>query len=59
VGIALVHLDRGVADEQPCFVEIPLQNPKTVTFVADSFFAGTKVLLIDPVAIRENAVTSP
>jgi len=31
-----------------------LQNAKTVSFVADSIFAGTKVLFIDPVAIRGN-----
>jgi len=45
--------------DQPRFVEIALKNPRTVTLVADSFFAGTKVLFIDPVAIRENAIAPP
>ena len=47
------------AGDQPRFVEITLQDPKTVTLVADSIFAGAKALFIDPVAIRENAVSSP
>ena len=44
----------------PCVaIEAILQDPQTVTLVADSVFAGTKVLLIDPVAVRENAVPTP
>ena len=48
-----------LAGDQPRFVEVTLQDPQTVTLVADSVFAGTKVLLIDPVAVRENAVPTP
>jgi len=40
--------------DQPRFMELTLQAPKTVTLVADSVFAGTKVLFIDPVAIKDN-----
>ena len=40
------------AGDQPAFIEIALQNPKTVTLVADSIFAGARVFFIDPVAIR-------
>ena len=42
------------AGDPPRFVEITLQNPQTVSLMADSIFAGTKVLFIDPVAIRGN-----
>jgi hypothetical protein len=45
--------------DQPRFVEIPLQKPKIVTFVFDSVFAGTKILIIDPVAVRENIAPAP
>ena len=41
------------AGDPPRFVEITLQDPQKVSLVADSIFAGTRVLLIDPVAIRE------
>lgn len=42
------------AGDSPRYIEMTLQNAKTVSFVADSIFAGTKVLFIDPVAIRGN-----
>ncbi|MCE0496714.1 MAG: DUF1349 domain-containing protein [Methylacidiphilales bacterium] len=42
------------AGEEPRFMEVTIQNPKTVTLQADSIFAGSKVLFIDPVAIRDN-----
>jgi len=42
------------AGDQPRFMEITVQDPKTVTLVADSLTPGAKVLLIDPVAIRES-----
>ena len=42
------------AGDQPLMVKVPIHDAKTVTFVADSSLAGTKVLLIDPVAIRGN-----
>jgi len=43
------------AGDQPRFMEVTIQDPKTVTLEADSIFAGpTKVLFIDPVAIRDN-----
>ena len=42
------------AGDGPRYVEIPLQAPRTVSLMADSMFAGTKVLFIDPVAIRAN-----
>lgn len=41
------------AGDQPRFLEVTLQSPKTLTITADSIVAGTKVLFIDPVAIRE------
>jgi len=41
------------AGDQPRFMEATLQDPKTVALEADSFFAGTKALFIDPVAIRD------
>jgi hypothetical protein len=42
------------AGDQPRFMELTLQDPKTVTLEADSIFAGPKVIFIDPVAIRDN-----
>ena len=41
------------AGDQPRFMEVTLQPPRTVTFEADSIFVGPKVLFIDPVAIRD------
>jgi len=41
------------AGDPPRLVEVPLHDPRTITVVADSVFAGTRVLLIDPVAILE------
>jgi len=38
----------------PLMVKVPIHDAKTVTFVTDSSVATAKVLLIDPVAIREN-----
>jgi hypothetical protein len=46
------------AGDQPRFMEVTLQDPKTVTLEADSVFADAKVLLIDPVAIRDLGVSS-
>jgi len=43
------------AGEQPRFVQVALHNPKTLTLVADTVFAGARVLYIDPVAIRESS----
>ena len=40
--------------DQPRFVEVTLQDPRSVTLVADSPIAGTRVLFIDPVVIRES-----
>ena len=40
------------AGEQPRFMEVTLPSPKVVSLEADSVYAGTKVLFIDPVAIR-------
>ena len=44
------------AGDPPRFMEINLQNSKSVTLMADSMFPGVRVLFIDPVAIRD---TSP
>ena len=38
--------------DQPLAVKTPLHDAKSVTLVADSATEGTKILLIDPVAIR-------
>jgi hypothetical protein len=40
------------AGDQPRFVQVMVQDPKSVTIIADSPYPGTKVLLIDAVAIR-------
>jgi hypothetical protein len=40
--------------DQPRLMRFTIQDPKTVTFVVDSLFAGPKVLFIDPVAIRDH-----
>ena len=40
------------AGDQPRFMKIAIRDPKSVTLEADSTFAGTKVLFIDPVVIR-------
>jgi len=58
-GKELLHSPVIVAGNQPRFVEFPLQYPETVTLEVNSFFPGTKVLLIDPVAIKENAAPTP
>jgi hypothetical protein len=42
------------AGEQPRFMEVTVQQPRTVTFTAESSPPGIKVLLIDPVALRAN-----
>ncbi|MDD5262771.1 MAG: hypothetical protein PHD76_13075 [Methylacidiphilales bacterium] len=42
------------AGEQPRFVRFPIQDVKTLTLAVDSNFIGTRVLVIDPVAILEN-----
>ena len=42
------------AGDQPRFIEVTIQDPKTVTLQVDSIFAGAKVLFIDPVALRDN-----
>ncbi len=42
------------AGDPPRFMEITLQDPRTVTLEANSIFSGTKVLFIDPIAIRDN-----
>ncbi len=43
----------------PRFMEVTLTDPKTVTFVADSSSPGVQVLLIDPIAVRENSGSTP
>ena len=53
-GREIGHSPPFKAGDQPRFMELTLQDPKTLTLVADSIFAGTKVLLIDPVAIKDN-----
>jgi hypothetical protein len=40
------------AGEQPRWVRMTLQQPKTVSLEADSTYSGTKVLFIDPILIR-------
>ena len=47
------------AGDRPRFVQVTLNGPKTVSLVADALFAGTKILYIDPVAIRDNPVPAP
>jgi len=47
------------AGDAPRFVEVTVQNPRMVTIVADSVYAGTKILLIDPVAVREDVAPAP
>ncbi len=51
-GVEVARTHPLKAGDQPHFFQVALQNPKTVTLVADSAVAGTKVLYIDPVAIR-------
>jgi len=41
------------AGDQPRFVQVTLQDPKTLTLVADSLFSDTRILYIDPVVIQE------
>jgi hypothetical protein len=43
------------AGDQPRFWETPISSPGSVTLEAGSIFAGPKVLLIDPVAIRDTS----
>jgi hypothetical protein len=43
------------AGDQPRFLELTLQNPKTISFVVESPFPGVSALIIDPVAIRESS----
>jgi hypothetical protein len=40
--------------DQPQFMEIALKDPATITLMSDSVSAGTRVLFIDPTAIRDN-----
>ena len=40
------------AGDPPRFVQVTLQEPKTLTLVADTTSASTRVLVIDPVAIK-------
>ncbi|MCE0523988.1 MAG: DUF1349 domain-containing protein [Methylacidiphilales bacterium] len=47
------------AGDQPRFVEFSVSDPKTLAVVADSMVAGTSVLVIDPVAIRDSPPSSP
>jgi len=42
------------AGEQPRLMKVTIQDPKTVTIESDSIFVDSKVLLIDPVAVRDN-----
>jgi|GEM_PF-2542513 len=42
------------AGDQPRFMEISLQSPKTVTLQAESVYAGVKAVFIDPIAVRDN-----
>jgi len=42
------------AGDQPRFMEISLQSPKTVTLQAESVYAGVKAVFVDPIAIRDN-----
>jgi hypothetical protein len=53
-GREIGHSPPFKAGDQPRFMELTLQDPKTVTLEADSIFTGTKVIFIDPVAIRDN-----
>jgi hypothetical protein len=39
--------------DPPRFIQATLTDPKTITLQADSIFPGTRVLLIDPVALRD------
>jgi hypothetical protein len=45
------------AGDQPRFMEVTVSDPQTVTLVANSMFGGVRVLVIDPVAIRESAAS--
>jgi len=47
------------AGDQPRFMQVTLSDPKTVTLAVDSIVDGTRVLFIDPVAIRENVAPTP
>lgn len=38
--------------DTPFLVNVPLQNPKTLTFAIDSSVPGARLLIIDPVALR-------
>jgi hypothetical protein len=40
------------AGEQPRWVRMTLQQPKTVSLEVDSTYSGTKILFIDPILIR-------
>ena len=41
------------AGDPPRFVQVTLNSPKVISLAADALFAGTKILYIDPVAIRD------
>jgi hypothetical protein len=47
------------AGDQPRFMEVTLQDPQTVSLFADSSSPATRILFVDPVAIRENGSTKP
>jgi hypothetical protein len=51
-GKEIAHTPPFKAGDQPRFVQVALSNPKTLTLVADSDVAETRILFIDPVAIR-------
>lgn len=41
------------AGEQPRFIQVNLQDPQSISLVAESATPGTKVLFIDPVVLRD------
>ncbi|MCE0522469.1 MAG: NPCBM/NEW2 domain-containing protein, partial [Methylacidiphilales bacterium] len=47
------------AGEQPRSMHLTVTDPKSVTLAVDSAQAGTRLLLIDPVAVRALASASP
>ena len=52
-GFEVAHTRPFKAGNQPRFVQISLPNPQTLKLVVDASMAGTKILFIDPVAIRD------
>jgi hypothetical protein len=47
------------AGDQPRCIRFAVSDPKSVTLVVDKAGAGTRLLLLDPVAVRETALTPP